>query len=460
MRVISDLFKFQDMFRINDVHIVRRFAEVGETAKQLVADAGISVDEATKVVKTTEELGGNDYLVYGLFGALLLFIFVLASRQSKSATNAVDKPSSEAQGSPAPSNRKKAFDVPHVLVGDESGHRVRLVEGETPVAKEPEPVQSESTEHPPQPAVEKAGKTLRDGLSKTKTGLIGRLSGLFGGQNTLNDDLLGELEEVLFTADIGVRTSQKLVEKVEAELAGKALSDPQKVWDFLKAELRYILTQDVSPIDFSVGAPFVIMVVGVNGAGKTTTIGKLASQFKSQGKSVLLAAGDTFRAAAVEQLQAWGERVDVDVVRGHDKQDPASVLFEAIETAKKSNIDIVLADTAGRLQAKKSLMDELQKVHRVLGKAAEGAPHEVWLVLDSTNGQNAISQAKEFMNTVQVTGLILTKLDGTAKGGVAIGIRDEMRLPIRYIGIGEGVDDLRTFDANAFADALLGDVDA
>ena len=215
---------------------------------------------------------------------------------------------------------------------------------------------------------------------------------------------------------------------------------------------------------FSVDANFptasMSAIIGPNGAGKTTTIGKLASQFKSQGHSVMLAAGDTFRAAAVEQLEVWGQRVDVPVVRGRDKQDPASVLFEAVERASSEGIDIVLADTAGRLQAKKGLMDELQKVHRVLGKAADGAPHEVWLVLDSTNGQNAISQAKEFMATVDVSGLILTKLDGTAKGGVAIGISDEMKLPIRYIGIGEGVEDLQKFDAAVFAEALLGEADA
>ena len=435
-------------------------AQAVDGAVNRVRDAGLSNETVTNVVASTDDLGGGDYLVYGLLAAVLLVVFGLALRQSKPPKSDVDTVANTPTND-EPRSRRKAFDVPHVLVGDEDAPQVKLVEGVLPEIKNEEEItDATSTDDvPADQTAERAGKTLREGLSKTKSGLIGRLSGLFGARQTLDDDLLGELEEVLFTADIGVRTSQSLVEKVESQLGGKSLSDPQKVWAFLKGEVRDILTQDVAPLNLDASQPFVIMVVGVNGAGKTTTIGKLASQFKREGKSVILAAGDTFRAAAVEQLQEWGNRVGVDVIRGTDKQDPASVLFEAVEQAKNQGVDIVLADTAGRLQAKKALMDELHKVHRVLGKAVEGAPHEVWLVLDSTNGQNAISQAKEFMNVVQVTGLILTKLDGTAKGGVAIGIRDEMKLPIRYIGIGEGVDDLRPFDPAAFADALLGDVE-
>ena len=195
----------------------------------------------------------------------------------------------------------------------------------------------------------------------------------------------------------------------------------------------------------------------MNGAGKTTSIGKLASRFRQEGKSVLLAAGDTFRAAAVEQLEVWAERAQVSVVKGREKQDPSSVIFDACQRAEREGVDVIIADTAGRLQARKELMDELEKVHRVIGKALPGAPHEVWQVLDSTNGQNAISQAKEFRAVVDVTGLVLTKLDGTAKGGVVIGICDEMQLPVRFIGIGEQVEDLRPFDPGAFADALLMD---
>ena len=218
-----------------------------------------------------------------------------------------------------------------------------------------------------------------------------------------------------------------------------------------------MLQVDAPPLNLTRSKPLVIMVVGVNGSGKTTTIGKLARQFVAEGKTVVLAAGDTFRAAAVEQLVVWGERAGVPVVRGKDGQDPSSVIFEACKTAMEGGFDICLCDTAGRLQAKKELMDELGKVHRGIGKAVPGAPHEVWLVLDATNGQNAISQAREFLQVVNVSGLVLTKLDGTAKGGVVIGICDEMKLPVRYIGIGEKVADLRAFDAAAFADALLAD---
>ncbi len=427
-------------------------------------DAGL---EAVPPV-TVEQLATSDYMVYGVFVLVLVVFFVMALRQgTKTKTVPFPKADASTSNEASTATTRKKFDVPQVLVGDDAGHKVRLIEEQT---SEPKPSEdkpqgegsgaSDDSQAEPPVRIEQAGKTLRDGLSKTKTGFIGRLSGVFGARQTLDDDLLGELEEVLFTADIGVKTSQRLVEKVQDVLAGKALADPAKVWAFLKEEVRSILVQDVKPLDFNRGKPFVIMVVGVNGAGKTTTIGKLASQFKSEGHSVMLAAGDTFRAAAVEQLEVWGQRVDVPVVRGRDKQDPASVLFEAVERASSEGFDIVLADTAGRLQAKKGLMDELQKVHRVLGKAADGAPHEVWLVLDSTNGQNAISQAKEFLATVAVSGLILTKLDGTAKGGVAIGISDEMKLPIRYIGIGEGVDDLQKFDAGEFAQALLGEADA
>ncbi|MCA9556963.1 MAG: signal recognition particle-docking protein FtsY, partial [Myxococcales bacterium] len=308
---------------------------------------------------------------------------------------------------------------------------------------------------PKRPAEEAAGKTLREGLARTNEGFVKKLGKLFGGARTVDDDLLGDLEEALFTADIGVRTSQKLVDGVHQALGKRELSDPKKVWQAMKGQITEMLQVDAQPLDLEQAKPFVVMVVGVNGAGKTTSIGKLANRYRAEGKKVLLAAGDTFRAAAVEQLEVWGKRAEVPVVRGKDGQDPSSVIFEAVKRATDEGYDVVIADTAGRLQAKKELMDELGKVHRVIGKAMPGAPHEVWLVLDATNGQNAISQAKEFTQVVEVTGLVLTKLDGTAKGGVVIGICDEMRLPVRYIGIGEKVEDLRPFQADAFAEALF-----
>ena len=326
-----------------------------------------------------------------------------------------------------------------------------------PVAVPAKPVAVPTKPAPVPLAAEESGKTLREGLARTHDGFVRKLGQLFGAAKAIDDSLLGELEEALFTADIGVKTSQKLVEQVHESLSRKALLDPEKVWGGIKDKIRSMLLVDAPPLDYGKGKPFVIMVVGVNGSGKTTTVGKLANQYVQQGKRVVLAAGDTFRAAAVEQLAVWGDRAGVPVIRGRDGQDPSSVIFEACKQAADEGYDVCICDTAGRLQAKKELMDELGKVHRVIGKAVAGAPHEVWLVLDATNGQNAISQAKEFAQVVQVTGIVMTKLDGTAKGGVVIGICDEMKLPVRFIGIGERVSDLQAFDADAFAEALLSD---
>jgi fused signal recognition particle receptor len=260
---------------------------------------------------------------------------------------------------------------------------------------------------------------------------------------------------VLLTADIGVRTSQKLLEEIRGSLGKAELKDPEAIWSFLRRRTTEILNIDAPALDLNAARPFVLLVIGVNGSGKTTTIGKLAAKLKEQGKSVLLAAGDTFRAAATEQLEIWGSRVGAPVVRGKEGADPSSVLFEAVKRAKTENIDVVIADTAGRLHTKTNLMEELQKVRRVIGKAQEGAPHETWLVIDSTSGQNAIAQAQMFTQAMQVTGIVLTKLDGTAKGGVILGIADQLRLPVRYIGVGERVDDLRDFDPAEFVEALL-----
>ena len=366
---------------------------------------------------------------------------------------------------------RRVFEIPKVLVGEsdagESRHHVQITRtadaGPTtksapapePSAGDAESAPSKTPAKPKPPKVERAGKTLREGLARTHEGFVDKLGKLFGKAKTIDDDLLGDLEEALFTADIGVRTSQKLVDLVHEGLSKKALSKPDKVWAYLKDRITEMLVVDSAPLDLGRAKPLVIMVVGVNGAGKTTTIGKLARKYTDEGKKVLLAAGDTFRAAAVEQLEVWAERAGVPVVRGRDQQDPSSVIFEACQRADEEGFDVCIADTAGRLQAKKELMDELGKVHRVIGKAIPGAPHEVWLVLDATNGQNAISQAKEFTQTVDVSGLVLTKLDGTAKGGVVIGISDQMALPVRYIGIGETVDDLRAFEPAAFAEALF-----
>ncbi len=414
------------------------------------------------------------YAVYGVIGAFLVALMVMALRQKpadpeSSSEVEPEAPGAERSAEEIEAEARRVFEIPHVEVNEgdaKSFPQVRIMrteEEKAPItgqgAPESDDAQEASVQTPPEPPqdplAESAGKTLREGLARTNAGFVQRLGRLFGGSKTIDDELLADLEEALFTADIGVRTSQKLVDSVHNALRGRELSDPERVWTQLKSEIRTMLESGSPAFETERASPFVIMVVGVNGAGKTTTIGKLASRFQAEGKSVLLAAGDTFRAAAVEQLEVWADRAGVGLVKGKERQDPSSVIYEACEQAARTDVDIVIADTAGRLQAKKELMDELQKVHRVIGKAVPGGPHEVWLVLDSTNGQNAISQAKEFLATVEVTGLVLTKLDGTAKGGVVIGISDEMNLPVRFIGIGEQVGDLRAFEPEAFADALF-----
>jgi len=289
---------------------------------------------------------------------------------------------------------------------------------------------------------------------------MARLQGIFGGGRQVDESTLAEMEEILFTADIGVKTATSLLESARERVKRRELDDPAK----LKAALRQEISRIVSlggpagaSREFTIGAdrPRVIMVVGVNGSGKTTTVGKLAAKFGQAGHRVLLGAGDTFRAAAGEQLEVWADRVGAPVVRGKDGSDPASVCFEAVKRGLEEKVDVVLLDTAGRLHTKLPLMEELKKVKRVLDKALPGAPHEVLLVLDATNGQNAIAQARQFHEALGVTGIALTKLDGTAKGGVVIGISDELRIPVRYVGVGEKVADLRPFDPDEFVDALF-----
>ncbi len=304
-----------------------------------------------------------------------------------------------------------------------------------------------------------AGKTLAAGLEKTRRGFVGRLAALLSGPQ-LDDKVLAGLEEVLFTADIGVRTATRLIESARERVRRKELTDPARLEAALREAIQGIVAipSGAGADGLAIGAarPWAVMVVGVNGSGKTTTVGKLAARVQASGRTVLLGAGDTFRAAAGEQLEIWADRVGAPVVRGKDGADPASVCFEAVKEAAERGLDVVICDTAGRLHTKLPLMEELKKVKRVMGKAAEGAPHEVLLVLDATNGQNAIAQARQFHEALGITGLVLTKLDGTAKGGVVIGICDELRLPLRFVGIGEKVADLRPFDPREFVAALFG----
>ncbi len=302
-----------------------------------------------------------------------------------------------------------------------------------------------------------AGQTLFAGLQKTKNeGFMSGLNRLFGGApRAIDEAVLAELEEVLFTADIGVKTAQSLVTMARDKAKKNELTSADKLKDVIRAEVARIVDLRASHAMSGGGPPHVIMVVGVNGAGKTTTIGKLASRATAKGKKVVLAAGDTFRAGAAEQLDVWAERAGAQLVKGKEDSDPSAVIFDAIRIAKETKADLVLADTAGRLHTKVSLMDELKKVKRVIDKALPGAPHEVLLVLDATNGQNAIAQARQFHDAVGLTSIALTKLDGTAKGGVIIGICDELKLPVAWAGVGEKVADLRPFEPKEFVEALF-----
>ena len=344
-----------------------------------------------------------------------------------------------------------------------------LIEAPAPVVVEPAPapvvVAAPAVIEPPvapEPVVVPAetSKTgffarLKQGLSKTSASIGEGMASLFLGKKVIDDELLEDIETRLLTADVGVEATAVIIQSLTQKVARKQLTDADALYKSLQAELAAMLKPVEAPLVITPKKPFVILVVGVNGAGKTTTIGKLAKKLQSEGKKVMLAAGDTFRAAAVEQLQVWGERNKIPVIAQHTGADSASVIFDAVQAAKARNIDVLIADTAGRLHTKDNLMEELKKVRRVIGKLDADAPHEVLLVLDAGTGQNAISQAKQFNQTVQLTGLALTKLDGTAKGGVIFALAKQFGLPIRYIGVGEGIDDLRTFEAEPFVQALF-----
>ncbi|EGQ5299322.1 signal recognition particle-docking protein FtsY [Enterobacter hormaechei subsp. hormaechei] len=295
---------------------------------------------------------------------------------------------------------------------------------------------------------------LKRSLLKTKENLGSGFISLFRGKK-IDDDLFEELEEQLLIADVGVETTRKIITNLTEGASRKQLRDAEALYGLLKDEMGEILAKVDEPLNIEGKMPFVILMVGVNGVGKTTTIGKLARQFEQQGKSVMLAAGDTFRAAAVEQLQVWGQRNNIPIIAQHTGADSASVIFDAIQAAKSRNVDVLIADTAGRLQNKSHLMEELKKIVRVMKKLDEDAPHEIMLTIDASTGQNAISQAKLFHEAVGLTGITLTKLDGTAKGGVIFSVADQFGIPIRYIGVGERIEDLRPFKADDFIEALF-----
>ncbi len=331
-----------------------------------------------------------------------------------------------------------------------------------PVAQKAAEPEKQKAPPPPaakaaEPARRKDIEGLRKGLTKVreKEGFFGRLKALFSGKKEIDPNIVEQIEEVLLTSDVGVATTEKLLAEIKERLKKNELKDEDRVWELLREHATSLLAIGGGGITLTT-KPTVVMVVGVNGVGKTTTIGKLATKLKGEGKKVVLAAGDTFRAAAVQQLNVWGKRVGCEVVSGKDGANPGAVIFDAIQRAKDTGADVVLADTAGRLHTKSNLMDELKKAARTMAKAFDGAPHETLLVLDATNGQNAMQQAAMFKEALPLSGIVLTKLDGTAKGGVILGICAEQQLAVRYVGIGERAEDLREFNAEEFVEAMLG----
>jgi fused signal recognition particle receptor len=374
----------------------------------------------------------------------------------------------EKQDRPSPIE-ETTIPVPEVPAEEQPTEAEEVVSEDIAPPAEPAPEPEAAPEKEPEPETKETESNstgigsmfqrLSKRLNKTKESLIYRIDTLFLGKKEIDADLFDELEEILITADLGVNTTMEILDDTRKRVKRDALSNPAELKAVLKEKLRSFIMESNKAAELVMpdSGPFVIMVVGVNGVGKTTTIGKIARKFKRSGQSVLLVAADTFRAAAVAQLSIWGERNGVEVVSSHEGADPSAVAFDAIDKAVADDYDVVIVDTAGRLHTQVNLMEELKKIKRVMGKKLANAPHEVLLVLDATTGQNAISQAKLFNEAVGITGLVLTKLDGTAKGGIVANICRELAIPIRFIGIGEQIDDLRDFDPDEFINALFGD---
>lgn len=372
----------------------------------------------------------------------------------------VTEPPPEAEPSPAPIDDPAPGDMPP---REEPVEPPPAQAAPVIAAEQPAPVPVPAAAPAPEAKPEKVGffARLRQGLAKTSASIGEGMATIFIGEKEIDDDLIEELETRLLMADVGVEATGVIMQNLTRRVARKELSNSSSLYKALQEELAALLTPVEKPLVIDTAQrPYVILVVGVNGVGKTTTIGKLAKKLQLEGKRVMLAAGDTFRAAAVEQLQVWGERNNIPVIAQHTGADSASVIYDAVQAAKSRNVDVLIADTAGRLHTKDNLMEELRKVRRVIGRLDETAPHEVLLVLDAGTGQNAINQAKQFDQAVSLSGLALTKLDGTAKGGVIFALAKQFNLPIRYIGVGEGIDDLRTFEAKPFVQALFSNKEA
>ncbi|MFO0738089.1 MAG: signal recognition particle-docking protein FtsY [Labilithrix sp.] len=348
-------------------------------------------------------------------------------------------PPDSVKATPAPSSKVPSTKVP---TGDDAV---------TPVAPAAEP----AAEAPPPVVSKKDVAGLRKGLAATRGGFMAKLKALFTGKKEIDPAIIDQMEEVMISSDVGVKTTQQILERLRDQLKKNELADGDAVWAALRAEATRILSLPSPSVPKTV-KPMVVLMVGVNGVGKTTSIGKLATKWNAEGKKVILGAGDTFRAAAVQQLEVWGKRVGAEVVKGKEGADPGAVAFEATKKAQETGADILLVDTAGRLHTKVNLMDEIKKVKRTIDKAFSGAPHETLLVIDATTGQNALQQATLFKEALELTGIILTKLDGTAKGGVVLAVCDELKVPVKYIGLGERAEDLREFVAADFVEALFG----
>jgi fused signal recognition particle receptor len=383
---------------------------------------------------------------------IVLVLFVLRRASARSKQRATSNVRERLGVEPEPSTRPKR-ERKRPRPGDPQGPQRPKAEGA--VARAPDRAVEPEPE-PEAPTDAEAREAYKAGLAKTRGGFVARMGKLFG-RKKIDAQTLDELEEVLFTADIGPRAADRIFQAVKGGLSRDELDDADKIWARIRTTSKAILSVDAPPVAMAGKKPFVLLVLGVNGVGKTTTIGKLAQKWKLEGKSVLLAAGDTYRAAAAEQLEVWADRAAVPIVRGKQNGDPSSVIFDAIKKGVDEGFDIVICDTAGRLHSNSGLMDELKKVRRVADKAMAGAPHETWMVLDATTGQNAISQAKTFKADMEITGIVLTKLDGSAKGGVVLGICDELKVPVRFVGVGEKIGDLRPFDPAAFVEALYAD---
>jgi fused signal recognition particle receptor len=391
-------------------------------------------------------------IVVALVVAVL--VFVALSRVRRGGAQLQGKPSS----APRPDRpNERAARGWEVRTPSENAPRP----GETLPSPEPPteaPALGGPAARPVAPSVRAAPRDLaglRKGLAATRGGFIARLATIFQGKKEIDPAIFEQVEEVLLSSDVGPKTTQAILGRLRDALARDELRDSTAIWAALRAEVLRILAIDGGSLRLQ-NKPTVVLVVGVNGVGKTTTIGKLATRFHSAGKKVVFAAGDTFRAAAVQQLEVWSKRAGAEVVKGKEGADPGAVAFDATTYAKECGADVLLVDTAGRLHTKAPLMDEIKKVRKTIAKAMDGAPHETLLVLDATTGQNALAQAAMFKDAVDLTGIVLTKLDGTAKGGIVLGICDELKLPVRYIGLGERADDLREFDANDFVEALFG----